>query len=124
MPARHLAYSKDHCHAAPPQVRQTAYEVLVRPTLEVATCAWTPHTKTGIQTIERVQRSAARFISCVSDMCTNLMWNSLYTQRRIRDVIMFKKNSPRTNAHAMTGLLISGFIQDGVIYFHSIQPAQ
>ena len=62
-------------HAAPPQVRQTAYEVLVRPTLEFATCAWARHTKTGIQTIERVQRSAARFVigdyrrtSSVSDM--------------------------------------------------------
>ena len=48
------------------------------------TCAH--HTKTGIQTTERVQRSAARFVtgdyrrtSCVSDMCTNLTWNSLYT---------------------------------------------
>ena len=83
-------------HAAPPQVRETAYEVLVRPTLEFATCAWAPHTKTGIQTIESVQRSAARFVtgdyrrtSSVSDMCTNLMWNSLYTRRRIRDATMF-----------------------------------
>ena len=65
------------------------------------------HTKTGIQTIERVQRSAARFVtgdyhrtSCVSDMCTNLMWNSLYTRRRIRDAtICF--DSPRTNAHQL-----------------------
>ena len=49
--------------------------------------------------IERVQRSAARFVtgdyrrtSRVSDMCTNLMWNSLYTQTRIRDATMFKQN--------------------------------
>ena len=85
-------------HAAPPEVRQTAYEVLVRPTLEFATCAWAPHTKTGIQTIGRVQRSAARFVtgdylrtSSVSDMCTNLMGNSLYTRRRIRDSTIFFK---------------------------------
>ena len=91
-----LGLLKRTLHAAPPQVRQTAYEVLVRPTLEFATCAWAPHTKTGIQTIERVQRSAARFVtgdyrrtSSVSDMCTNLMWNSLYTRRRIRDATMF-----------------------------------
>ena len=75
-----LGLLKRTLHAAPPQVRQTAYEVLVRPKLEFATCAWAPHTKTGIQTIERVQRSAARFVtgdyhitSGVSDMCTNLM---------------------------------------------------
>ena len=93
-----LGLLKRTLHAAPPQVRQTAYEVLVRPTLEFATCAWAPHTKTGIQTIERVQRSAARFVtgdyrrtSSASDMCTNLMWNSLYTRRRIRDATMFFK---------------------------------
>ena len=81
-----LGLLKRTLHAVPPQMRQTAYEVLVRPTLEFATCAWAPHTKTGIQTIERVQRSAARFVtgdyrrtSSVSGMCTNLMWNSLYT---------------------------------------------
>ena len=49
-------------------------------------------------TIERVQRSAAQFVtgdyrrtSSVSDMCTDLMWNSLYTRRRIRDANMFLK---------------------------------
>ena len=49
--------------AAPPQVRQTAYEVLVRPTLEFATSAWAPYTKAGIHIMEGVQRSAARFIT-------------------------------------------------------------
>ena len=65
-------------NAAQPQVRQTAYEVFVRPTLEFATCAWAPHTKTGIQTIVREQRSAARFVtgdyrrtSCVTDNAQN-----------------------------------------------------
>ena len=89
-----LGLLKRTLHAAPPQVRQTAYEVLVRPTLEFATCAWAPHTKT----IERVQRSAARFVtgdyrrtSSVSDICTNLIRNSLYTRRRISDATMFKK---------------------------------
>ena len=84
-------------NTAPPQVGQTAHDVLVRPTLELATCAWAPHTKTGIQTIERVQRSAAPFVtgdyrrtSCAIDMCTNL-WNLLYTRRRIRDASMFLK---------------------------------
>ena len=91
-----LGLLKRTLHAAPPQVRQTAYEVLVRPTLEFATCAWAPHTKTAIHTIERVQRSAARFVtgdyrrtSSVSDMCTNLMWNSLYKRMSIRDATRF-----------------------------------
>ena len=46
-----LGLLKRTLRAAPPQVRQTAYEVLVRPTLEIATCAWAPHTKTDTQTI-------------------------------------------------------------------------
>ena len=103
-----LGLLKRTLHAASPQVRQTAYEVLVRPKLEFARYAWAPHTKTGIQTIERVQRSAARFLngeyrrtSCVSDMCINLMWNSLYTRRRIRETTGFFLNSPRTNAHQL-----------------------
>ena len=103
-----LGLLKRTLHAAPPQVRQTAYEVLVRPTLEFATCACAPHTKTGIQTVERIQRSAARFVtgdyrrtSSVTDMSTNLMWNSLYTRRRIIDATVFFFNSPRTNAHQL-----------------------
>ena len=44
-------------------VRQTAYEVLVRPTLEYATCAWAPYTKTDIQITEDVQLSAACFVA-------------------------------------------------------------
>ena len=35
----------------------------MRLTLGFAICTWAPHTKTGIQTIERVQRSAARFVT-------------------------------------------------------------
>ena len=60
------------------------------------------------RTIERVQRSVARFVtgdyprtSSVSDMCTNMMWNSLYTRRRIRYATMFFLSSPRTNAHQL-----------------------
>ena len=85
-----LGFFQRTLYAAPSQVRQTAYEVLVRSTLEFATGDWEPHTKTGIQTIERIQRSAVRLVtgdyrrtSSVSDMCTNLIWNSLYTRKRI-----------------------------------------
>ena len=59
------------------------------------------------------KRSAARFVtgdyrrtSSVSDRCTNLVWNSLYTRRRIRDATIFF-NSPRTNAHQLAFHLIT-----------------
>ena len=93
-----LGLIKRTLYAAPPQVRKTAYEVFVRPTLEYAACAWSPYTKTDIQKVEQVQRSAARFItgdyrrtSGVSAMCANLMWDTLHTRRCIRDAALFYK---------------------------------
>ena len=61
-----LGLLKRTLHAASPQVRQTAYEVLVRPKLEFARCAWAPHTKTGIQTIERAYKDPLRGSSTVN----------------------------------------------------------
>ena len=65
---------------------------------EYATCAWSPHTKTDIQKVEQVQRSAARFVagdyrrtSSVTAMCTDLKWDSLQTRRVARDATMFFK---------------------------------
>ena len=102
-----LGLIKRTLHAAPPQVRKTPYEVLVRPTLEYATCAWSSHTKTDIQKVEQVQHSTARFVtgdyrrtSSVTAMCTNLMWDTLHTRRCIRDATLFYKiHSPWTSSH-------------------------
>ena len=60
-----LGLLKRTLHAAPPQVRNTAYEVLVRPTVEIATCAWAPHTKTGIQTQYSAYKDPLRGLSPV-----------------------------------------------------------
>ena len=59
---RTLGLVKRTLHAAPQQVRKTAYETLVRPSLEYATCAWSPHTQSAIKKVEQVQRAAARFV--------------------------------------------------------------
>ena len=53
-----------------PEENHTIYEVLVWPTFEYATCAWSPYTKTDIQKVEQVQ-------------CSNLMWDTLHTRRCI-----------------------------------------
>jgi hypothetical protein len=45
--------------AYPPQ---TSYLTIVRPTLEYAAMVWDPITQTLIQTLENVQRKAARFV--------------------------------------------------------------
>ena len=56
----------------------------MRPIVEYATVAWSPHTKKGIDCIESVQRRAARFVnndysrySSVSSTLTDLNWPSL-----------------------------------------------
>ena len=85
-------------HAAPQQVRKQAYEALVWPTLEYATCAWAPHTKLDIQAIEQVQRAAARYVcgdyrrrSSVTAMINKIEWDILHIRRTLRDQTMFYK---------------------------------
>ena len=79
-------------------VEASAYLSLVRPIVEYATVAWSPHTNKGIDCIESVQRRAARFVnsdysrySSVSSMLTDLKWPSLQSRHRICDLGMFYK---------------------------------
>ena len=44
------------------EVKETAYNTLVRPQLEFATSAWNPNTNRNIRIVESVQRQAARFV--------------------------------------------------------------
>ena len=43
-------------------VKELSYLSLVRPIVEYATVAWSPHTKKGIDCIESVQRRTALFV--------------------------------------------------------------
>ena len=44
-------------------VKENSYLSLVRPIVEYATVAWSPHTKKGIDIFESIQRRAARFLN-------------------------------------------------------------
>ena len=65
-------------------VKERAYTGLVRPIVEYASAAWSPHTKKDVSNIESIQKRAARFIcgdydrtSSVTSMTRDLGWSSL-----------------------------------------------
>ena len=75
-----------------------AYKSLVRPLLEYACSMWDPYTATLIDTVEWVQRRAARFVkndygqtSSVSAMMSDLGWSSLESRCHCARLINFCK---------------------------------
>ena len=82
------------------QVRETSYLTILRPTLEYAAMVCDPTAYTLIQTLENVQRRAARFVindytsrtqGCVTSMLTSLEWQTLEQRRRISRLVMMYK---------------------------------
>jgi len=70
-------------------VKVAAYKTIIRPLLEYSSSVWDPFHVNQIEAVERVQRRAARFCmnnykkqASVTDMITDLHWNSL-SQRRL-----------------------------------------
>ncbi|XP_072164246.1 uncharacterized protein [Diadema setosum] len=66
------------------KVKVAAYNQLVRPQLEYATCTWNPHTQKDSQILENIHRQAARFVShdysresSVTSMLSSLDWDTL-----------------------------------------------
>ncbi len=94
------------CSWAAPQVKKSAYEALVRRTLEYATCAWSPYNNVDIQTIERIQQAAARFISgdyqrhsSITVMLNRLQWDTQGIRRHLQDATMFFKIYHHDHSH-------------------------
>ena len=81
-----------------PQVKEQAYNSLVRPGLEYAAAAWAPHEKQHIKALEAVQRSAVRFVSgnysrysSVTTLRRDLGWETLHCRRHLAAATTFYK---------------------------------
>ncbi|XP_077997418.1 uncharacterized protein LOC144450647 [Glandiceps talaboti] len=80
---------KRNLHSAPKETKVLSYQSIVRPTLEYAASIWDPYTQKNITKLEKVQRSAARFVcddynrhSSVTTMLEKLGWPTLQTRRK------------------------------------------
>ena len=58
-----LAFIRRNLPKAPRRVKSTCYTTLVRPKAEYACAVWDPHHKIHIENIEKIQKSAARFVT-------------------------------------------------------------
>ena len=85
---RTLGFIRRNLQIQNEQLKITAYNTLVRPQLEYASSVWDPHTINNINKLEKVQRTAARYVknrwrrkSSVGNMIQQLGWPPL-SQRR------------------------------------------
>ena len=93
-----LGFIRRNLWFCPRDVKSLAYTTLVRPQLEYAVCAWDPHKITQINKLEGIQRKAARFCcgdysrqSSVTQMLSNLKWNTLESRRQKNRLAMLYK---------------------------------
>ena len=85
-----LGFIKRNVKAKSPEVREMAYQTLVRPQLEYASAIWDPHTKRNNYKVEMVQRRAARWTmndyartTGVSSLLHELDWQTLEERRSV-----------------------------------------
>ena len=63
-----LGFVKRNVRTKNKSVKELAYKTFVRPKLEYASTVWSPHTDKNIESIEMVQRRAARWVSTLVSM--------------------------------------------------------
>ena len=90
-----IRHNLSNCSAS---TKASAYLSLVQPTMEYTSCVWDPHEAVHIQTLEKVQQRAARWVrsdyenqSSVTRMLTHLGWSILQHRRFISRLIFFYK---------------------------------
>ena len=95
---RTLGFVKRNVVTKNKDIKTMVYNSLVRPQDEYASAVWSHYTKENINTIEKVPRMAARWVtndyssySIVRDMLSYLGWRSLENRRTDTRLAMFYK---------------------------------
>ena len=95
---RTLGFLRRNLKSCPQALKETSYISLVRSILEYGSTVWDPHLAKDINSLEKIQRKAARFIkrdyksdSSVTAMLQELGLNSLADRRRdLRLALLYK----------------------------------
>ncbi|XP_071142080.1 uncharacterized protein [Mytilus edulis] len=96
---RVLGFLRRNIWKCPQYIKTQAYTSLVRPHLEYASTVWDPYRKHHIDSLEMVQRRAARFATStysrepgtVTNIMTTLEWQTLESRRKSSRLSMFYK---------------------------------
>ena len=88
-----LGFVRRNIRTTSEATKTLAYQTLVRPSLEYASCVWAPHLKHLREGVEKVQRRAVRYVcgifeqqAPITDTQTALGWDTL-EQRRLKAVV-------------------------------------
>ena len=83
----------------PQYVKEGTYKGLVRPVLEYGSSVWDPYTLGLQEKLEKVQNSAARFVTrnytqeegSTTDILEHLKWESLKKRRKVKRLVLLYK---------------------------------
>ena len=95
---RSLRFIRRNVKTKSPQIREMAYQSLVRPQLEYASAVWDPHSDVLTDKLEMVQRRAARWTlhdyartNSVTALLSQLNWQTLEERRSVARLCLFYK---------------------------------
>ena len=97
------------------------YTSLVRPILEYASAAWDPHSQNNINTLERIQRQAARFCKnnysrepgSVTKLLQELGWETLQARRKHKRITTLYKME-----HNIIDIPLDQYISSTILVAH------